>query len=162
MGLTSLESMDEIIAINRRNYCAYGLALEAVPGVTLQYRNMRDRHNFHYVVTEIDESVAGISRDELVAALRLENIIARRYFYPGCHRMNPYAGLFPQAHQTLANTEEISRKVMVLPTGRSVNESDIRRVVECIAAIVSRPEQVRQALSTCEDPRLPHFSATNI
>ncbi|NND91683.1 MAG: dTDP-4-dehydro-6-deoxyglucose aminotransferase [Granulosicoccus sp.] len=158
MGLTSLEAMDSIIAHNKRNYAAYDVALKAVPGVRLQYRSMEDPHNYHYVVTEIDESVTGLSRDELVAALRLENVIARRYFYPGCHRMEPYSSLFPQARHTLPVTEEISRRVIILPTGQTVNEADIGRLVGRIAAIVRRAREVRQALAECEDRRIPSFT----
>ena len=32
----------------------------------------------------------GRVRDDLVAALHAENVLARRYFYPGCHRLEPY------------------------------------------------------------------------
>lgn len=158
MGLTSLEFMDEIIAINKRNYAAYKVALDAIPGIELQHRNMQDSHNYHYVVTEVDESVAGMSRDELVAALRLENIIARRYFYPGCHRMEPYAGLFPRAGRALPNTEALVQRVMILPTGQSVSEADIGLLVSRIAAILRQPDAVRDALRQCNDPRLPPFA----
>ena len=119
---------------------------------------MDEPHNFHYVVTEVEETVTGIGRDELVAALRLENIIARRYFHPGCHRMEPYAHLFPQAHHTLANTEALSRRVMILPTGQAINEADIGRLVARIAAIVRQASEVRRALGQCDDPRLPYFA----
>ncbi len=158
MGLTSLESMDEIIAINKRNYAAYGVALEAIPGIRLQHRNAEEPHNYHYVVTEVDEYLVGMSRDELVAALRLENIIARRYFYPGCHRMQPYAGLFPLAGRTLPNTEALARRVMILPTGQAMTEDDIGLLVARIAAILRQPEAVREALRNCTDSRLPPFS----
>jgi dTDP-4-amino-4,6-dideoxygalactose transaminase len=159
MGLTSLESMDEIIAVNKRNYDAYGVALEAIPGIRLQHRNSDEPHNYHYVVTEVDEYVLGMSRDELVAALRLENVIARRYFYPGCHRMQPYAGLFPLAGRTLPNTEALSTRVMILPTGKAVTEADIGLLVARIAAILRQPREVREALRQCTDSRLPHFAS---
>ena len=35
MGITSLESADEFMAVNRRNYLAYGRRLTAVPGIEL-------------------------------------------------------------------------------------------------------------------------------
>jgi dTDP-4-amino-4,6-dideoxygalactose transaminase len=161
MGLTSLESMEEVIAINKRNYAAYEVALEAIPGIKLQHRDMSEPHNYHYVVTEVDEYLVGMSRDELVAALRMENIIARRYFYPGCHRMEPYAGLFPLAGRTLPNTETLTRKVMILPTGQAVEEQDIGLLVARIAAILRQPDAVRDALRHCTDPRLPRFAVDN-
>lgn len=158
MGLTSLESMNEIIALNKRNYEAYGVALEAIPGIRLQHKDADESHNYHYVVTEVDECLIGMSRDDLVAALRLENIIARRYFYPGCHRMQPYAGLFPLAGRTLPNTEALASRVMILPTGQALTEDDIGLLVARIAAILRQPEAVREALRYCTDSRLPLFS----
>ena len=46
-------------------------------------------------------SVCGISRDELVQILQAENVLARRYFYPGCHRMEPYRSYYPHARLLL-------------------------------------------------------------
>ena len=40
--------------------------------------------------------------------LHAENVIARRYFYPGCHRMEPYKSLFPNAGLVLPETEKIA------------------------------------------------------
>jgi len=157
MGLASLESLDTIIEHNRRNRSAYAAGLLDVPGVRLVRSDTNARHNHHYVVAEVDERVAGLSRDELVAALRFENVLARRYFHPGCHRMAPYDGLFPQAGLTLPVTETLARRVMVLPTGLSVATGDIARLTERIAATVQRAAEVRTALRRSTDPRRPDF-----
>ena len=42
-------------------------------------------------------SPPALSRDELQRVLWAENVLARRYFFPGCHRMEPYRSLFPDA-----------------------------------------------------------------
>ena len=157
MGLTSLESLDAIIEHNRRNRSAYAKGLLDVPGVRLVRTDTNARHNHHYVVAEVDARVAGLSRDELVAALRFENVLARRYFHPGCHRMAPYDGLFPQAGLTLPVTEALARRVMVLPTGLSVTPADIALVTTRIAAAVRRADEVREALRRSTDPRRPDF-----
>jgi dTDP-4-amino-4,6-dideoxygalactose transaminase len=157
MGLTSLESMDDIIEHNRRNFEAYASGLSGVPGVTVRAKSPEHRHNYHYVITEVDEAEAGLSRDELVAALRLENVVARRYFHPGCHRMQPYAGLFPQAGRTLPVTEAVAGRVMALPTGMSVSQDDVGVLTSRIAAILRQGPAVRAALSYCRDKRVPSF-----
>ena len=86
MGLTGLESLDEFIACNRRNHERYRAALAGLAGVRLMERDGTERHNFQYIVLEVDESAA-LSRDELLRVLWAENVVARRYFHPGCHRM---------------------------------------------------------------------------
>ena len=44
----------------------------------------RERCNYQYMIMEVDEAAAGLSRDDLVHVLQAENVLARRYFYPGC------------------------------------------------------------------------------
>jgi dTDP-4-amino-4,6-dideoxygalactose transaminase len=41
-----------------------------------------EKNNYQYIILEIDEKLAGISRDLIVKILHAENVLARRYFYP--------------------------------------------------------------------------------
>ena len=156
MGITSLEGMRGVVDRNRANHEAFSQGLASVPGVRLVQPDPNELHNYHYVVTEVDEE-AGLTRDELVAALRLENVFARRYFHPGCHRMEPYLRMDPDAGRTLAVTEALSDRVMVLPTGTSMSVADCGLLAQRIRAIVGRSAEVRRALRACEDERLPPF-----
>jgi dTDP-4-amino-4,6-dideoxygalactose transaminase len=125
MGLTSLEAMDEIIAVNHRNYEVYKSGLANLPGISLINYDPAERNNYQYVVLEIDPDLCPRNRDEIVEALHLQNIIARKYFWPGCHRMEPYRSLQPNAGLLLRETEDISARVVVLPTGQTVDEKAI-------------------------------------
>lgn len=147
MGLTGLESLDEFIAINQRNYQLYQQELEALPGVSLFAYDDQERCTYQYVVLEIDEEVAQISRDYLVRILHAENVIARRYFYPGCHQMEPYRSLSPQAGLVLPETERMVRRVMQLPTGTSVRLDEIRAICEIIKLVVGNGEAITRTWS---------------
>jgi dTDP-4-amino-4,6-dideoxygalactose transaminase len=131
MGVTSLESLDEFIGVNRENYRRYAKALQDIPGVRLRRYDDTRRQNYQYVIVEIDPAAA-ITRDALVDLLHAENVIARRYFYPGCHGMEPYRTLQPNAGATLPNTVKLADAVLALPTGTGVTHDDI----ETICAIV--------------------------
>src|SRR5437660_6716781 len=48
VGLTSLEHMDEFIAVNRRNYEHYGAELAALPGLSLLSYDGREQCNYQY------------------------------------------------------------------------------------------------------------------
>ena len=87
MGLTSLEDMEGIVASNRRNYEAYTDGLMGLPGVSLIVYSTTERMNRQYMVVEVDPQASALNRDELVAVLHAENVLARKYFWPGCHRM---------------------------------------------------------------------------
>jgi dTDP-4-amino-4,6-dideoxygalactose transaminase len=132
MGLTSLESLEEFVAVNRRNYERYAHNLADVPGVELVKYDGKERYNYHHVVIELDERSAGLSRDLLKQLLHGENILARRYFYPGCHRMEPYETSFLHAGRSLRHTEAIAARVLSLPNGTAVASHDIEIVCNLI------------------------------
>lgn len=134
MGLVNLASLPEFIAANRVNYHAYQRAFEAIDGVRLIEYAEQDSPNYHYIVAEID-SLFAASRDQVVDALQAENILARKYFWPGCHRMQPYRQLFPHANLLLANTESVAGRVVVLPTGQSLPEGAISTTASVLACL---------------------------
>jgi dTDP-4-amino-4,6-dideoxygalactose transaminase len=132
MGLTSFESMNEFIEINHKNYKTYLHALKGLLGVRLVEYDPHENNNYQYIVVEVDEQIAGISRDLLVKILHAENILARRYFYPGVHQMEPYRSYFPNAGLLLTETEKLTQKVFQLPTGTAVNEDEIHLICQII------------------------------
>ena len=87
-----------------------------------------------------------MARDELVAVLHAENVLARKYFWPGCHRMEPYRSYFPYARLLLPETEQLAARVMLLPTGTAVGPGEIERVCEIIRTAITHSDAVREAL----------------
>jgi dTDP-4-amino-4,6-dideoxygalactose transaminase len=73
-----------------------------------------------------------VSRDRLVEILNAENVRARRYFWPGCHRMQPYRSLQPHARLMLPRTEDVAARVVVLPTGEAMSVGDVETVCDII------------------------------
>jgi dTDP-4-amino-4,6-dideoxygalactose transaminase len=137
MGLTSLEAIDDIKCVNQRNYEAYGRQLSELRGVSLIKYNANEQNNWQYVVIEIDARKSGVTRDDVVAALHAENIIARKYFWPGCHRMEPYRTTDPDAGKNLPFTEELAARIVVLPTGQAVDEEAVTRVCSVIQRAIA-------------------------
>ena len=145
MGLTSFESIDEFIETNRRNYDHYRRGLDEMSGICLMSYG-DDKTNYQYVVVEVDEQKASLSRDDLVRVLFAENILARRYFFPGCHRMEPYHSYFPHAGLLLPETEKLCGSVLVLPSGTSVDPGSIAKICEIIRVAVSNSQIVKEHL----------------
>jgi dTDP-4-amino-4,6-dideoxygalactose transaminase len=147
MGLTGLESIDEFISINRENHLAYTGLLAAIRGVRVRPHDIREQHNYQYVIIEIDPATCPLNRDELLRVLHADGILARRYFYPGCHRMEPYRSLFPDAGARLPHTERLSEQVIALPTGSAVGLREIKVVAATIRSAVEKAGAVRAALA---------------
>ena len=148
MGLTGLESLEDFIAVNYRNYKCYQEELADLPGIHLFPHNESEPGNYQYIVLEIDQAVTQISRDQLMQVLWAENILARRYFYPGCHRMEPYRFHYPNAAQSLPETEKIADRVLCLPTGMSVTPTDIAVICRIIRTALQGVDAVNRRLET--------------
>lgn len=131
MGLVNLDALDAVLAANRRNYDAYASGLKGIPGLKLIEFNPDEINNRQYIVIEVGAEYP-ISRDELVEKLHSANVIARKYFWPGCHRMEPYRTLYPEAVRHLPVTELVSARLVVLPTGTAVDD----RIVGEICALL--------------------------
>ena len=147
MGLTSLESLDEFVSTNYDNYRCYEEGLRNAPGIQIATYDERERNNYQYVVLEVDEKVAGISRDGLIRVLWAENVLARRYFYPGCHRMEPYRSQYPDAGDSLPVTEGLSDKLLLLPTGTAVDSSQASDICGIVQKAVSQGPGIQNHLT---------------
>jgi len=147
MGITNLECLDEYVRINKRNLAAYREGLSDLPGVHCLEYSASERNNHQYVVLEIEETTAGLTRDELHAVLHAEKILARRYFFPGCHQMEPYRTECPGVAADLPETVLLCKKVLVMPTGTAVSEAEISVISGIIRTALEHADEVRAALA---------------
>lgn len=131
MGLANLESIDAVIETNRANYHEYLDGIAEIPGLSLLAYDENESNNFQYIVLEVGDDY-GASRDDVVAALHAENILARKYFWPGCHRMQPYRDLYPHAGLMLTHSERVAARVVVLPTGTDLPRDLIKTVLSVL------------------------------
>jgi dTDP-4-amino-4,6-dideoxygalactose transaminase len=144
MGISTLEVRADILDHNLSVYKAYLRQLEGVEGLSIvQYDSFNDP-NYHYIVIEIDEAVTGVSRDDVYEILHAENVLARRYFYPGCHRMEPYASNPIYAGESLPHTEIVSERVLVLTTGTAITTIDAELICELIKFIIQNGAEITE------------------
>lgn len=146
MGLTSLESLDEFIEVNYQNYLLYRQELHDLPGVQIIQYDPKEKNNYQYIILEIDSQVTGINRDQLVAILHSENVLARRYFYPGCHQMEPYRSYYPNSSLVLPETEKLVWKVMSLPNGNAVGSKEIKKICEIVRFVILNGDKIKAKL----------------
>ncbi|MBA3496243.1 MAG: aminotransferase class I/II-fold pyridoxal phosphate-dependent enzyme [Gemmatimonadales bacterium] len=147
MGLTSLESMAEFTAANQQNYHRYLTSLDGIPGLSLLTYDEEERCNYQYVVLEVDQGVRRLGRDLLQQILQAENVFARRYFYPGCHRMEPYRSYFPSARLLLPQTERLVERVLSLPTGTAIGPDEIGTICDIVRFAVSSAPEITERLA---------------
>jgi dTDP-4-amino-4,6-dideoxygalactose transaminase len=146
MGLAGLESLPEVVDANRRNHEMYQAALTGVPGIRPLAYDARDGNTHQYVVAEVDPAAAGLTRDALIDVLFAENVLARRYFSPGCHRMEPYRSRPGAGDVDLPVTDRLAQRVLVLPTGTALGKDEIHAVAALIALAVREAAGVNDRL----------------
>ena len=128
MGLSMLEQVDYFVSCNRANYLMYQEAFSHLPGIFLREQDCV-RSNCQYVMIEVDARESGLSRDELLAVLQAERILARPYFSPACHETPPY---HRASHLPLPVTERASQQLLALPTGETMNEGEIHTIARIL------------------------------
>ena len=74
--------------------------------------------------------------------LHAENVRVRRYFYPGCHQMEPYRSYYPNAGLLLPQTEKLSERILCLPTGTAVSTEDVDIICRLIRFAVEQGEEL--------------------
>jgi dTDP-4-amino-4,6-dideoxygalactose transaminase len=107
----------------------------------------RERANYQYVIVEVDASRTALDRDSLVRILHAEGVLARRYFTPGCHRMEPYRSRMRSQDGPLPHTDYAARTTMALPTGTAVTTADVERIGCLLGLVVQHGEEIRRRLS---------------
>jgi dTDP-4-amino-4,6-dideoxygalactose transaminase len=146
MGLTNLESIDEFRSANKINYDTYQKGINGIKGLRLLPFDEREICNYQYIVVEVDGDFP-LPRDAIISVFHAENILARKYFWPGCHQMLPYRAYYPHAGLLLPNTNEVARRIIVLPTGVHMDADNIGTIISIFDLIRREPEAVLKQLS---------------
>ncbi len=134
MGRANLGCIDGFRETNRRNREAYAKGFDEIPGVRLIGEPDgldRAAANHQYIVVEVSGEYP-LSRDELADRLHDENVLVRRYFWPGCHRMEPYRSLYPEVGKKLPVTEAFLEKVLLFPTGTAISVPMVGQVLALV------------------------------
>ena len=130
-------------AVNRRNHRVYSEILRDIPGISVAPYDKLESNNYQYVVIEVDQSEAGLSRDQLQAVLHAENVLARRIL-SRLPSHGAYRSLFLHAHLLLPNTEWLAHCVLQVPTGTTVEEEDVRIIGGIVREAVSAAHEIRR------------------
>ncbi|MCP5182201.1 MAG: DegT/DnrJ/EryC1/StrS family aminotransferase [Pseudomonadales bacterium] len=132
-GLLQLKHIDEAIARRKEIDAMYRELLVPVKGVRCLGDAGEQKANYAYFPILVDGTYP-ISRDALYDRLKEQGIHPRRYFYPLISDFPMYRGL-PSAHrENLPVATVAAQQVLCLPIYPLLEDAQIRRIVEIIAA----------------------------
>jgi dTDP-4-amino-4,6-dideoxygalactose transaminase len=146
LGLALIGSIDGELHARRRLAERYRERLTGIEGLRFQRRAPETMPNHSYFTVEISPDRFGLSRDELHVALRAENVITRRYFYPLCSDNECYRHLPSAQPDRLPNARQVAASVLCLPIYGGLDLADVDRIADAIIAVRAAAPQVRQAL----------------
>jgi dTDP-4-amino-4,6-dideoxygalactose transaminase len=130
-GLLQLQHMDRIAASRARIAERYESALAGIPGLQLPVAPLHSTRNHSYFPVRIGEDFP-ITRDELYDAMRAENVLARRYFYPLISEFPSYRGLPSAVPSNLPVASRVSREVLCLPIYPALDDATQDGVIEIV------------------------------
>lgn len=132
IALMSLDDFPNNQKNNERLFRTYMEKLKHIPGIKLVKPAGVTLSNYQYVVCEIDEETFGMSRDSLIEVLKAENVMARRYFYPGAHRTTGYSSSLSFYENSLPVTDYLCGACIQLPIGAMVDSNSVGKICEII------------------------------
>ena len=128
MGLTNLEAWTSSSRSTARNYQAIGKALRRIPGLGLLEFDETERNNLPVRGAGRRSGLSVSARPRSSRSCMPRTFWHGKYFWPGCHNMQPYRSYYPHAGLVLPNTDAVAERVVVLPTGSSMHVDDIRAI----------------------------------
>ncbi len=68
----------------------------------------------------------------MIAVLKAENVLVRRYFYPGTHRTIEYCDSFSNDVRSLPNTDHLCASCIQFPIGAVVDCNAVDTICEIV------------------------------
>lgn len=124
MGLCNLRNVDQEIAKRKVVFERYIENLGAIKGIKLVQAQEGVKSNYAYFPVVFDGFQ--LSRDEVHAALKNENIFSRKYFYPLTNRLDCYQERFSTTDTPIA--EYMAERVLTLPLYPDLRVEEIDRI----------------------------------
>ncbi len=133
IGRGQLHVLSHRLAARRRVFRYYREALESIPGIRLMPQSSLGTSNHWLTCITVDPTEAGVTRDEILAALGDANVEARPIWKP-LHLQPVFAGCAYRGGNVAAGLFE---QGLCLPSGSAMTDDDLERVVGIIDAVCS-------------------------
>ncbi|MEG2599477.1 MAG: DegT/DnrJ/EryC1/StrS family aminotransferase [Muribaculaceae bacterium] len=131
-GLLNLKQVDGAIASRKVVAEQYRNGLKDVVGITMMSETEGVRHNNSYFPIFVDAEKYGMTRDELYAKMKENDVLGRRYFYPLISTFATYRGLPSATPENLPKAHRMANSVICLPMYAWLTDLDITKILKII------------------------------
>jgi dTDP-4-amino-4,6-dideoxygalactose transaminase len=152
VGLAMLDDFERNRRNNEQQHHLYEERLNGIAGIRI-LKPGATTSNFQNLVGVVDQPLFGLTRDELLAVLRAENVAASRDFHAASHQESRFSKCIAGAAEQLNNTELAAQSTFQLPIGARVTTDQIEQICDIVhqahihcASIKSVPTRAAAAL----------------
>lgn len=135
LGLAVLDCVPEEVRTRQAIIARYRERLSGIAGLTLMPAPEGVRSSCQYFVIRIDAQAFGRSRDEVHEALKRENVLTRKYFFPLCTDYECYRGLPSAGPARLPVAMRVVNEVLCLPLYGTLSLDAVDAVCEMIVDV---------------------------
>jgi dTDP-4-amino-4,6-dideoxygalactose transaminase len=146
IALSSLEHLDERIAHRNHLVQVFLSAIAGIPGLRMPSIAPGDLSTFKDLTLIVDREAFGLSSTQLGAALKVDGIDSRRYYYPPIHQQKAYSHL--ARIRELPVTDDIANRVLTLPLWSHMTDNEVMRVADAVVVLHRHSPAVRERLTT--------------
>ena len=133
LGAAQLETIDEMAEKRRQNAFRYNVLLSQIPGITLPVER-QDVKNVYWMYGILVDRAFGMSRKNLMAALKEKGIETRTFFLPLNHQP-VFKKLRCADSRRFPVAEDIAKRGLYLPSGSGLTRKEIEYVCNCIGTL---------------------------
>ncbi|MCK4597111.1 DegT/DnrJ/EryC1/StrS family aminotransferase [bacterium] len=149
LGLEGLKRIEAHICHRNEVANLFMARLSRVPGLTFQKITPGCQSTYQFFSILIDPNTFGLNRDQLNQALRRENIVTRKYFYPPMHRHRAYQEFKDQYNGQLPVTGAVSNNILCLPICSHMIYEDVEKIALAIERIHHYHNEVQRKCRVC-------------
>jgi dTDP-4-amino-4,6-dideoxygalactose transaminase len=146
MTLASLDDIEHQVNLNRERYNRYRSGLKALSGIRLLEFNEEYKTGYKNIVVELTKDWP-LTREDTIAILNAENILARAYYHPPLHRKKMD---YPHIISHLPVTDDLANRFLNLPCGQLVDTTDIQEILDFLTFIARNSLNINQRLKRPE------------
>lgn len=130
MGICNLRHVDGEIVKRKVAVEHYRERLSNIDGIKIMKTNKDVESNYSYFPVIFEEKQFGVTRNEVYAKLKENNIFTRKYFYPLTNTYDCYHGKYNVEKTPVAL--HISKRVLTLPLFADLTIKDVDRICDII------------------------------
>jgi len=134
VGLENLHSLEPEIQKRKELFDFYNSELSNINGIKLIDYPANTTPSFQYYPIRVEQAITNTSRDVIFEELKLQNILARKYFYPLCSNYPFYSNIQSAKKEFLPIANKISSEILCLPFYGSLEKDTANTICKVIKA----------------------------